>query len=379
MKLLALQLHQATIIRRALSMTTARPSRSAKTAAISAISIISKVIIRPLTASLRTSKTTSTNGISKKKDKISSPKQKDIVLKETLAEEQHQSSLQVVTKVEEQSDATKTALSVPEVVGISYSSGDITDETPPPPDRRLVNSNATNAPIEPTTNSLQTANTGPVVATTIDTNDPSIATASEYLKKAIEHITKVDPSLKPICTKHFCHVFSDAGLQEVVDPFRSLVSGIISQQVSGAAARAIKHKFIALFNLDADGSGTGQEQFPTPRQCLDTPVVTLRTAGLSQRKAEYVHALAEKFESGELSTEVLLTGTDEELIEKLVAVRGIGRWSAEVNFYMPTRPIPPLPFFILLLLVLLPSSSSSFTVSAVIYNREFITSNYFEN
>ena len=57
---------------------------------------------------------------------------------------------------------------------------------------------------------------------------------------------------------------------------------------------------------------------------------TLRTAGLSQRKAEYISGLAEKFTNGELSAQMLVSASDEELIEKLVAVRGLGRWSVEM-------------------------------------------------
>lgn len=62
----------------------------------------------------------------------------------------------------------------------------------------------------------------------------------------------------------------------------------------------------------------------------DTSIEKLRTAGLSQRKAEYVKGLAEKFASGELTTEMLLNASDEELLEKLIAVRGLGQWSVEM-------------------------------------------------
>lgn len=70
--------------------------------------------------------------------------------------------------------------------------------------------------------------------------------------------------------------------------------------------------------------------FPSPRQVLSKDISTLRTAGLSQRKAEYITGLAEKFNSGELSARMLIGASDEELIEKLVAVRGLGRWSVEM-------------------------------------------------
>jgi DNA-3-methyladenine glycosylase II len=60
------------------------------------------------------------------------------------------------------------------------------------------------------------------------------------------------------------------------------------------------------------------------------PIAVLRTAGLSQRKAEYIQGLAEKFVNGDLSAEMLLTGSDEEILEKLTAVRGLGKWSVEM-------------------------------------------------
>lgn len=129
-----------------------------------------------------------------------------------------------------------------------------------------------------------------------------------------------------LVAKHRCAVFSPEGLAEKIDPFRSLTSGICGQQVSGAAAKAIKNKFVALFN---EGN-TGEHVWPTTKQVVETSIERLRTAGLSQRKAEYVQGLAEKFESGELTTRMLLECSDEEVMEKLIAVRGLGKWSVEM-------------------------------------------------
>ena len=76
-----------------------------------------------------------------------------------------------------------------------------------------------------------------------------------------------------------------------------------------------------------------------PAQVLGKDIPTLRTAGLSQRKAEYITGLAEKFDSGELSAKMLVEASDEELIEKLVAVRGLGRWSVGTfSDYLCTNP-----------------------------------------
>jgi DNA-3-methyladenine glycosylase II len=137
-----------------------------------------------------------------------------------------------------------------------------------------------------------------------------------------------------------------------VDPWQSLVSSIIGQQVSGAAASSIKRKFVALFHppegeggteTDGDVKAEGywdketaeerrkpQSSFPTPAQVVATPLPTLRTAGLSQRKAEYISGLAAAFLDQSLTPNLLLNGTDEEVHNALIAIRGLGAWSVEM-------------------------------------------------
>lgn len=153
--------------------------------------------------------------------------------------------------------------------------------------------------------------------------------------------------MKPLIQAHHCRIFSPEGLAEKIDPFESLASGIISQQVSGAAAKAIKKRFVSLFSpdqqqedsvADSDKVLTPQENsdsnpakhFPTPLQVSQAEISTLRTAGLSQRKAEYVRGLAEKFVSGDLSAQMLADASYEEVLEKLIQVRGLGKWSVEM-------------------------------------------------
>lgn len=151
---------------------------------------------------------------------------------------------------------------------------------------------------------------------------PAIKTTSaNILEEACAHLIKVDPRMKPLVEKHTCRVFTPERLSEKVDPFECLVGSIISQQVSGAAAKSIEARFVALF----DGAG-----FPQPAQVAPCPIETLRSAGLSQRKAEYVKGLAEKFCSGELSAQMIADAPHEELVKKLVAVRGLGVWSVEM-------------------------------------------------
>jgi DNA-3-methyladenine glycosylase II len=111
-----------------------------------------------------------------------------------------------------------------------YSSGDI-DDTAPPPINRLTVPNGTNAPlISPETHRL-------VASKPLDQVSPSKVsniktTTGNILDEALAHLIKIEPKLKPVINLHHCHVFSPEGLAEEIDPFRSLVSGIISQQVS---------------------------------------------------------------------------------------------------------------------------------------------------
>ncbi|GAB1315177.1 3-methyladenine DNA glycosylase [Madurella fahalii] len=169
-----------------------------------------------------------------------------------------------------------------------------------------------------------------------------LTTTANILEEACAHLIKVDPRMKPLIEKHHCRIFSPEGLAEQVDPFEALASSIISQQVSGAAAKSIKARFVALFD-DGGGGGSSSSSssnsgdaattgrfFPHPSQVAATPIEKLRTAGLSQRKAEYLQGLGEKFASGELTTQMLADAPYEEVLEKLTAVRGLGRWSVEM-------------------------------------------------
>lgn len=148
-------------------------------------------------------------------------------------------------------------------------------------------------------------------------------TTQTLLQEACDYLISVDERMKPLIEKHHCKMFSPEGLDEKTEPFESLCSGIISQQVSGAAAKSIKAKFVGLFE-HADG------RFPHPSEVVLLSIEKLRTAGLSQRKAEYIQGLAEKFQNGELSAQMLQDAPYEEVLERLIAVRGIGKWSVEM-------------------------------------------------
>lgn len=107
---------------------------------------------------------------------------------------------------------------------------------PPPALNRLAAPGGTNA-------ALVTPETHRVVASKpIDQISPSKTpniktTTANILDEALAHLIKTEPKLKPIIEKHACGVFSPEGLAEEIDPFNSLISGIISQQVRCLASQ----------------------------------------------------------------------------------------------------------------------------------------------
>jgi DNA-3-methyladenine glycosylase II len=103
------------------------------------------------------------------------------------------------------------------------------------------------------------------------------------------------------------------------DAFGALLRSIVGQQISTKAARAIYLRMLDLF----DGA-------PTPEAMLALSDEDLRGAGFSRRKVEYVHDLAARVLEGELELDRIATLPDEEAIAEISAVRGLGRWSAEI-------------------------------------------------
>ncbi|CEJ62026.1 Putative DNA-3-methyladenine glycosylase [Penicillium brasilianum] len=231
----------------------------------------------------------------------------------------------------------------PEPPAVTDSTDDPEKQRPPRTNNRLSTPPPLNRPVDPhrTNATLLTPHGSSVNAYPINLEDASpsktglprpTATTGTLLEQGIAHLLATDPRLKTVIEQHPCPLFSPTGLAEQIDPFNSLVSSIIGQQVSGAAAKSIRKKFVALFELpgEADAGAVPHSRFPTPQEVARCDIPMLRTAGLSQRKAEYIQGLAEKFASGELSAQILATASDEELVERLTAVRGLGRWSVEM-------------------------------------------------
>ncbi|PPQ98612.1 hypothetical protein CVT24_003945 [Panaeolus cyanescens] len=171
------------------------------------------------------------------------------------------------------------------------------------------------------------------------------ATLTFNFQAAKEHLIQADHRFKDLFSKLKCKPFEEL---EQVHPFRSLVTSILGQQVSWQAARSITHKFRRLFDPSLPEKPDDEENkvngsFPTPQQVVATDGVTLRTAGLSVRKVEYVQDLAARFADGRLSTSKLLQATDEELSEMLIQVRGIGKWTVDMFAIFSLRRPDILP------------------------------------
>ena len=104
------------------------------------------------------------------------------------------------------------------------------------------------------------------------------------------------------------------------DPYRDLLQSIISQQLSVKAADTIFARFLALF----------PRRQPTPARLVALSDEVLRSAGVSRQKAGYLRNVAAFARTGGLRHARLRTYTDEQVIEHLTAIKGVGRWTVEM-------------------------------------------------
>ena len=135
----------------------------------------------------------------------------------------------------------------------------------------------------------------------------------EYWTAACAHLSKKDRVMKRLIPQ-----FGDACLVSRGDAFVTLVRSIVGQQISVKAAQSVWHKFSALSKkITAEG-------------VLKLKVDDMRAAGLSARKVEYLVDLALNFHGKNVSIKEWQQMDDEAIIDELVAIRGIGRWTAEM-------------------------------------------------
>lgn len=134
-----------------------------------------------------------------------------------------------------------------------------------------------------------------------------------YWEDACKHLMKKDRVMKRIIPQH-----GDACLQTRGDAFTTLARSIVGQQISVKAAQSVWERFAQL------------PRKMSPANVLKLKVDDMRAAGLSARKVEYLVDLALHFDSGRVRVTEWVDMDDEAIITELVAIRGIGRWTAEM-------------------------------------------------
>ncbi len=142
-------------------------------------------------------------------------------------------------------------------------------------------------------------------------------------------LVRRDPILAPVIRKFRHRSLLDA---PSIDPFPALVRTITSQQISTKAAATIHGRLVALMPRGV-----------TPKALLALSDEALRAAGLSRQKTAYLRDLAAKVRSGELPVHTLHELEDEAVIEAIVKVKGLGRWSAEMFLMFRLRRPDVLP------------------------------------
>ncbi len=135
------------------------------------------------------------------------------------------------------------------------------------------------------------------------------------LYSAALNVLKKDPKLAKIIN----HV-GKYQIRTSRNYYESLVEAIITQQLAGSAAKAISNRFRSLYG----------KSFPKPIDVINTSDSKLRKTGLSRMKIEYIKELSKAIESKKLKMRSLSKLSDEEIVEQLTQIKGIGRWTAEM-------------------------------------------------
>jgi DNA-3-methyladenine glycosylase II len=158
-------------------------------------------------------------------------------------------------------------------------------------------------------------------------SDAVISSVPEYWLDACKHLVRKDRVMKRLIPQ-----YPDTTLQSRGDAFSTLARSIVGQQISVKAAQTVWHRFEALPKKMA------------PRDVLKLKVDDMRAAGLSARKVEYLVDLSVHFDAGTVSVKNWQAMDDDAIIAELIAIRGIGRWTAEMFllFYLRRPNVLPL-------------------------------------
>jgi DNA-3-methyladenine glycosylase II len=159
---------------------------------------------------------------------------------------------------------------------------------------------------------------------------PDLA-APDFWDEACRHLKRRDRVLKRLIPQ-----FGETRLQSRGDAFTTLARSVVGQQISVKAAQSVWNRFAALVGQPGEAL--------TPAAVRQHPVERLREAGLSARKSEYLLDLSQHFIDGRVHVAQWREMADEAIIEELVAIRGIGRWTAEMFliFHLMRPDVLPL-------------------------------------
>jgi len=162
-------------------------------------------------------------------------------------------------------------------------------------------------------------------------SDASLQVTPSYWDDACKHLSKRDRVMRKLIPQ-----FGGGRLQSRGDAFTTLARSIVGQQISVHAAQAVWDRFAALLSQPS-----GRLR---PTEVLALETAAARAAGLSARKVEYLVDLAAHFESGAVHVAQWQQMDDEAIIEELIAIRGIGRWTAEMFliFHLMRPNVMPL-------------------------------------
>ena len=152
--------------------------------------------------------------------------------------------------------------------------------------------------------------------------------AAQHIRDARNHLRKSDPIMRGIIQS-----IGPFTAKTHRDRFKSLARAIVSQQISGKAAKTIWERLE--HQLAADGV--------TPTAILNCSIDQLRDVGVSRQKAAYLHDLATWVDAERLQLNQLGRKSDEAVIKELIQIKGIGRWTAQMFLIFTLARLDILP------------------------------------
>lgn len=150
--------------------------------------------------------------------------------------------------------------------------------------------------------------------------------------EALKHLSRSDPVMRKLIREIGPCTLVPEGRRS---PFQSLVQAVAHQQLNGTAATTILNRFIKLFP---------GRRFPRPEDLASVTDEAIRTAGFSRAKVAAIRDIAAKTLEGVVpASRQIVRLSDDEIVERLVEVRGVGRWTVEMLLIFELGRLDVLP------------------------------------